>query len=157
MFKNSDSGSDIEVGHMHSGRQLRKVPLVKLFKKNYKYEGFYSGEEEDLIDEEYSESARTEEVQTKELQQGEIETLGITHTIEVSTITPPLVLEELSNQRNQSSQSHHITITSSLEHTHSRNQGRSMEDEMRLPIFKGDGSEDHDHHWFLCEVVWSIR
>jgi hypothetical protein len=32
-----------------------------------------------------------------------------------------------------------------------------MEDEMRLPIFKGDGSEDPDQHWFLCEVVWSIK
>jgi hypothetical protein len=32
-----------------------------------------------------------------------------------------------------------------------------MEDEMRLPIFKGDGSEDLDHHWFLCETVWNIK
>jgi hypothetical protein len=37
------------------------------------------------------------------------------------------------------------------------NQGKSMADEMRLPIFRGDGSEDPDHHWFLCEVVWSIK
>jgi hypothetical protein len=28
---------------------------------------------------------------------------------------------------------------------------------MRLPTFRGDGSEDHDQHWFLCEVVWSIK
>jgi hypothetical protein len=32
-----------------------------------------------------------------------------------------------------------------------------MEDEMRLPIFKGDGSEDPDQQWFLCEVLWSIK
>jgi hypothetical protein len=32
-----------------------------------------------------------------------------------------------------------------------------MEDEMRLPIFKGDGSEDTDQHWFLYKVVWSIN
>jgi hypothetical protein len=32
-----------------------------------------------------------------------------------------------------------------------------MEYEMRLPIFKGDGSEYPDQHWFLCEVVWSIK
>jgi hypothetical protein len=32
-----------------------------------------------------------------------------------------------------------------------------MEDEIRLPTFRGDGSEDPDHHWFLCEVVWSIK
>ena len=28
-----------------------------------------------------------------------------------------------------------------------------MVDEMRLPIFRGDGSEDPDKHWFLCEAV----
>jgi hypothetical protein len=32
-----------------------------------------------------------------------------------------------------------------------------MVDEMRLPIFRGYGSEDPDQHWFLCEVVWSIK
>ena len=32
-----------------------------------------------------------------------------------------------------------------------------MADEMRLPIFRGDGSEDPEHHWFLCEVVWNIK
>ena len=31
-----------------------------------------------------------------------------------------------------------------------------MADEMRLPIFRGDGSEDPDQHWFLCKAVWSI-
>jgi hypothetical protein len=32
-----------------------------------------------------------------------------------------------------------------------------MVDEMRLPIFRGDGSKEHDQHWFLCESVWSIK
>jgi hypothetical protein len=32
-----------------------------------------------------------------------------------------------------------------------------MADEMRLPIFRGDGSEDPNQHWFLCEVVWNIK
>jgi hypothetical protein len=32
-----------------------------------------------------------------------------------------------------------------------------MADEMRLPTFKGDGSEDLDQYWFLCEPVWSIK
>jgi hypothetical protein len=32
-----------------------------------------------------------------------------------------------------------------------------MEDEMRLPIFRGDGSEDPDQLWFLCEDVWNIK
>jgi len=78
-------------------------------------------------------------------------------TVEVSTITPPFVLEALSNQSNQSIQIHQSTITSSLTHSPSRNQGRSMADEMRLPIFRGDGYEDPEQHWLLCEVVWSIK
>jgi hypothetical protein len=32
-----------------------------------------------------------------------------------------------------------------------------MEDGMRLPTFRGDGSEDPDQHWFLCEAVWSFK
>jgi hypothetical protein len=32
-----------------------------------------------------------------------------------------------------------------------------MADEMRLPIFIGDGPEDPDQHWFLCKFVWSIK
>ena len=32
-----------------------------------------------------------------------------------------------------------------------------MADEMRLPTFRGDGSEDLDQHRFLCEIVWSIN
>jgi hypothetical protein len=32
-----------------------------------------------------------------------------------------------------------------------------MVDEMRLPIFRGDGFEDPDQHWFLCEAVWNIK
>jgi hypothetical protein len=32
-----------------------------------------------------------------------------------------------------------------------------MADEMRLPTFRGYGSQDPDQHWFLCEVVWSIK
>jgi hypothetical protein len=45
MFKNSDSESDIEAGHTRSGRPFREVPLANLFKKNYRAEGFYNGEE----------------------------------------------------------------------------------------------------------------
>jgi hypothetical protein len=32
-----------------------------------------------------------------------------------------------------------------------------MADEMRLPIFRGDGSKDPYQHWFLCEAVWNIK
>jgi hypothetical protein len=59
MFKNSDNDNDTEVGLTRSGRPFREVPLVNLLKKNYRDEGFYSGEEADLTDEEHSESTRT--------------------------------------------------------------------------------------------------
>jgi hypothetical protein len=78
-------------------------------------------------------------------------------TIEVSTINPPVVLAVLSNKCSQSYWSTQSTITNSSIHTPSRNLGRSMADEMRLPIFRGDGYEDLDQHCFLCEVVWSIK
>jgi hypothetical protein len=157
MLKNSNNHSDIEAGITRGRRPFREVSLTKLFKKNYEYEGFYSGEKVDLTDEENSNSTRIKEVRLEEIRKGETETLGTVPTIEVSTITPPIVLEALSNQGNQSSQSSQSTITSSLVHTQSRNQGRSMVDEMRLPIFRGDGSEDPDQHRFLCEDVWSIK
>jgi hypothetical protein len=32
-----------------------------------------------------------------------------------------------------------------------------MEDEMRLPIFRGDGFEDPNQHWFLYEALWNIK
>jgi hypothetical protein len=32
-----------------------------------------------------------------------------------------------------------------------------MADEIRLPTFRGDGYEDPEQHWFLCEAVWSIK
>ena len=70
MFKNSDSDNDAEVGHTRSGRIFIEVPLVNLFEHNHEPlvqdEGFYSGEEEELLNEEHSKSARTEEGKTKE-------------------------------------------------------------------------------------------
>jgi hypothetical protein len=76
------------------------------------------------------------------------------HIIEVITINALVGSTTLSNQSYQTVQS---TITSSPPHTQTGNLGRSMADEMRLPIFRGDGSKDPDQHWFLCEVVWNIK
>ena len=30
-------------------------------------------------------------------------------------------------------------------------------EDIRLPTFNGNGVEDPDQHWFLCEVVWMVR
>jgi hypothetical protein len=150
MFKNPDNGSGTEAGHMCSGRSFREVPLANLFKQSYEPltqdEDFYNGEEVGISDEEYSEFTRAEEVETEELHREEPETSGTTPIVEVSIITPLVFLAELSNKSNQSSQSTQRTITRNLVHTQSRNQGRSMADEMRLPIFIGYGSEDPDQH-----------
>jgi hypothetical protein len=70
MFKNLDSDSDTEARHTHSGKVFRQVHLANLFKQNYREEGFYSGEEADLTNEEHSEPTGTEEGQAKELRRG---------------------------------------------------------------------------------------
>jgi hypothetical protein len=100
MFKNSDRDSDTEVGHTRSGRTFREVPLVNLFEQNHEpthEEGFYSGEEEELLNKEHSESTREKEEKTEEPRREESETSGIAQTVEVSAITPPVVLTTLSN------------------------------------------------------------
>jgi hypothetical protein len=102
MFKNSDSGNETEHGHTHSGRVFRGFHLENLLKKNYGEEGFYSGEEADLMGREHSEPTETEEGQVEELQKGEPETLETVQTIEVST----LILLVDSVVRNQSNPSH---------------------------------------------------
>jgi hypothetical protein len=76
MLKNSDSENDTEAGHMHSGRVFIGFHLENLFKENYREEGFYSGEEVDLTDEEHSETARTEEGEAEEPFRDEHETSG---------------------------------------------------------------------------------
>jgi hypothetical protein len=128
---------------------FKEVQLANLFKKNYRDEGFYSGEEAYLTDNEHSESVRIEEPRREEL-----ETSRTVQTIEVSTGTLPVVSAAL---RNESNLSHQRTATSSPSHTQSGNLGRYMADEMRLPTFRGDGSEDPEQYWFLYEVVWSIK
>jgi hypothetical protein len=100
MFRNSNNDSDIEVGHTRSGRVFREVHLVNLFKQNYEDEGFYSGEEEDLMDKEHSEPARAEEEEVEEPRRDEPETSGTTHIIEVSTINTLVGSTTLSNQSN---------------------------------------------------------
>jgi hypothetical protein len=160
MFKNSDSDNNIEIEHTRSGRAFREVPLVNIFEQIHKptqEEGFYSGEEEELLNEERSWPAREEEENTEEIFQEDSETSKNVQTIEVNSITPPVVSTTLSNQSNLSYQNTQRTGTSGSVHTQSENLGRSMADEMRLPTFRGYGFEDLDQHSFLCEAIWSIK
>jgi hypothetical protein len=146
MFKNLDSDNDIEAGHMCSGRVFREFHLANLFKKNYRDEGFYSGEEVDLTNEEHSEPTRTEEGKAKEPRREEPETSGTAQTFELSIIIPLVESVKLRNHSNPSHHSVQSTVTSIPPHTQSGTLGRSMVDEMRLPIFRGDGSQDTDQH-----------
>jgi len=91
MFKISDSYSDTEEGHTRSGKVFRGVHLENLFKQNYGEEGFYSGEEVDLTDEQHPEPTRTKEGEAEELRQNEPDTSGTAWTTEVSNINPPVV------------------------------------------------------------------
>jgi hypothetical protein len=98
-----------------------------------------------------------EEEAAEELRRNEPETSGAMHATKVSNINPPVVSEMLGNQNIPNHQSLQSTITSSSASTQIGNLGNSMVDEMRLPIFRGDESEDPDQHWFLCEAVWKIK
>jgi hypothetical protein len=117
MFKNSDSDSDTKARHTRSGRVFREIHLANLFKQNYGEEGFYSGEEADLTDEEHSEPVGIEEGQAEELRRGEHENSETAQNIEVSTVILP-VDSVLSNQSNPSHQSVQSTVHSSPPHIH---------------------------------------
>ena len=34
---------------------------------------------------------------------------------------------------------------------------RMAGDEMKLPIFHGNGTDDLEQYWFLCEAIWTSR
>jgi hypothetical protein len=133
MLKISDSDSDTEAGHTLSGKVFRGVHLESLFKQKYGEEGFYSGEEVDLIDEEHPEPTRIEEGEVEELCQSERETSGTTQTTKVSNVNPPVVPTILSSQNSQNHQSLQSTVTSNSTSTQKRTLVSFMADEMRLP------------------------
>jgi hypothetical protein len=146
MFKNSDSDSDIEARHTCSGRVFIEFHLANLFKKNYKDEGFYSEEEADLTDEEHSKPIGIEEGKVEEPRREEPETSRTAQNFELSIIIPLVESVALSNHSNPSHHSVQSTVTSIPPHTQLGILGRSMADEMRIPIFRGDGSQDTDQH-----------
>jgi hypothetical protein len=78
MFKNLDSDNNIEVGHTCSGRTFKKFPLENLFEQDHepllREEGFYSGEEEELLSEEHSGFVGPREEKTEEPHQEESNT-----------------------------------------------------------------------------------
>ena len=48
-------------------------------------------------------------------------------------------------------------LTSSPPPTPFRSTMAHMHDDIKLPVFKGTGSEDPEQFWFLCEAVWNAK
>jgi hypothetical protein len=75
--------------------------LVNLLEQDHKpllkEEGFCSGGEDELLNEEHSRSVGPREEKTKEPHQEEPETSRIASTIKISAITTPVVSATLSN------------------------------------------------------------
>ena len=34
---------------------------------------------------------------------------------------------------------------------------RQMADDIRMPTFKENGSQDHEQHMFVCEAIWTTK
>jgi hypothetical protein len=96
---------------------FRVVRLANLFRQKYGDEGFYSGEEVDLMDEENLEPTGTEEGKAEEIRREEPETLETGQTVEASTIILLVDSIVLSNQSNPIHQSFQRNFTSSPPHT----------------------------------------
>ena len=32
-----------------------------------------------------------------------------------------------------------------------------MENDIKIPVFRGTGLEDPNQHWFLCEAMWNVK
>jgi hypothetical protein len=88
--------------------------------------------------------------------------------IPVRLIIPPRTLGGKGNptvslQSGSNSETHHGSQTpSSDKGTPSEQQTIQfrrdrMDDDIKLPIFRGTRLEDPHKHWFLCKVVWNIK
>ena len=77
--------------------------------------------------------------------------------------TPQKATETQNNPAGTPSSSSHTihTIVTPPSGSNTVNQNpphrNKMGDDMKLPTFKGTGAEDPEHHWFLCEAVWTIK
>ena len=51
----------------------------------------------------------------------------------------------------------HITPTRKIYNLGVPRVHRMVWNDINMPIFNGNGLEDPQQHWFLCEVVWIMR
>ena len=79
-------------------------------------------------------------------------------------ITPqqrPIIPENLSQSESNPSPSIPVAGQSSPASSNPSSSPRSqmahVHDDIKLPVFKGTGSEDPEQFWFLCEAVWTAK
>ena len=75
--------------------------------------------------------------------------------------TPQKPVGTQNNPTGTPSSSSHTAHTTPPSGSNTANQNppprNRMGDDMKLPIFKGTGSEDPEQHWFLCEAIRTIK
>ena len=54
----------------------------------------------------------------------------------------------VAGQSSPASSNHSSPLRSQMAHVH---------DDIKLPVYKGTGSEDPEQFWFLCEAVWTTK
>ena len=73
----------------------------------------------------------------------------------------PIIPENLSQYESNPSSSIPVAGQSSPASSNPSSSPRSQmahaHDDIKLPVFKGTGSEDPEQFWFLCEAVWTAK
>ena len=116
------------------------------------YEGYYDEEEDySLISEGVEESK--ESAETPKSGHDYI-TLGVSHEVRSRASS----LERVVNTNSASTPTSAKEGTPPLHYSSEYLDGNSMAGEdIRLPTFNGNGPEDLEQNWFLCEVVWMVH
>ena len=161
------SGIELEPSFLRSGRRFkfdkqRKTPLWRgscitdQEKEGYKIpsyldEGSCDEEEEyHLISEGYKESEESTESWKQEHAYEsptvpEVRSRDLSPSNSLNTSNTNIVN---SGQGSQTSPTFVMTVTSA---------NTMVGDKIKFPIFNGNGLEDLEQHWFLCEVIWTVR
>ena len=75
-------------------------------------------------------------------------------------VTPqrrPIIPNNPSQSESNPSPSIHVAGHSTPVISPPRSVMAHMNDDIKLPVFKGTGSEDPEQFWFLCEAVWTSK
>ena len=87
-------------------------------------------------------------------------TLDETPSVGNPSVTPqqrPVIPENPSQSESHPSLSIPVAGKSTPVSSPPRSVMAHMNDDIKLPVFKGTGSEDPEQFWFLCEAVWTAN